>query len=74
MQRRIELWGEGFSLIDIKRSGAGLNRTTGANNHGAPNFNPIVYTLPAASPLYLMKIPQREIDNNPLIPAGAQNP
>ncbi len=74
LQRRIELWGEGFSLIDIKRSGAGLNRTSGANNHGAPNFNPIVYTLPAASPLYLMKIPQREIDNNPLIPAGAQNP
>lgn len=74
LQRRIELWGEGFSLFDIKRTGTGLNRPSGAGNHGAPNFNPIVYTQPAASPLYLMRIPQREIDNNPLIGAGGQNP
>ncbi|MFY7964005.1 MAG: RagB/SusD family nutrient uptake outer membrane protein [Chitinophagaceae bacterium] len=49
LQRRIELWGEGFSLIDLNRTNAGLNRPTGVGNHGNSNFNPIVYTLPAGS-------------------------
>lgn len=74
LQRRIELWGEGFSLFDIKRTKAGLNRPTGAGNHGAPNFNPVVYTLPDASPLFLMRIPQRELDNNPQMTPADQNP
>lgn len=74
LQRRIELWGEGFSLFDIKRTKAGLNRATGTGNHGAPNFNPVVYTLPDASPLFLMRIPQRELDNNPNMTPGDQNP
>jgi len=74
LQRRIELWGEGFSLIDIKRTHAGLSRPTGTGNHGSPNFNPIVYTLPDADPTFLMHIPQREIDNNPSMSAVDQNP
>jgi hypothetical protein len=74
LQRRIELWGEGFSLFDIKRTKVGLNRPTGSGNHGAPNFNPIVLTLPNASPLFLMRIPQRELDNNPNMTPGDQNP
>jgi hypothetical protein len=74
LQRRIELWGEGFSLFDIKRTKVGLNRPTGSGNHGAPNFNPIVLTLPDASPLFLMRIPQRELDNNPNMTPGDQNP
>ncbi|HNN31038.1 MAG TPA: RagB/SusD family nutrient uptake outer membrane protein [Chitinophagaceae bacterium] len=74
LQRRIELWGEGFSLFDIKRTHSGLNRATGAGNHGAPNFNPIVYTQPDASPLFLMRIPQRELDNNTAMTAADQNP
>lgn len=74
LQRRIELWGEGFSLFDIKRTKSGLNRPQGAGNHGAPNFNPVVYTLPDASPLFLMRIPQRELDNNPSMTAADQNP
>lgn len=74
LQRRIELWGEGFSLFDIKRTKAGLNRPTGTGNHGAPNFNPVVYTLPDASPLFLMRIPQAELDNNPAMTPGDQNP
>lgn len=32
IQRRIELWGEGFRYFDIKRTGAGLNRTGGNHN------------------------------------------
>ncbi len=74
LQRRIELWGEGFSLFDIKRLKQGLNRPTGAGNHGAPNFNPVVYLLPDASPRFLMRIPQRELDNNPAMTAADQNP
>lgn len=74
LQRRIELWGEGFSLFDIKRTGAGLNRPTGAGNHGAPNFNPVVYQLPAASPLFLMRIPTRELNNNSKMTPADQNP
>jgi hypothetical protein len=74
LQRRIELWGEGFSLIDIKRLKTGLNRPTGAGNHGSPNFNPAVYTLPDADPKFLMRIPRYEIDNNSLISDGDQNP
>lgn len=74
LQRRIELWGEGFSLIDIKRLHTGLNRPTGAGNHGSPNLDPIVYTAPDAEPRFLMKIPQREIDNNENMTAADQNP
>ena len=74
LQRRIELWGEGFSLFDIKRTKTGLNRLSGPGNHGLPNFNPVVYTTADASPLFLMRIPQRELDNNPKMTAADQNP
>lgn len=74
VQRRIELWGEGFSLFDIKRNKTGLNRPTGAGNHGLPNLNPVVFTLPDASPLFLMRIPQVELDANPNMTPGDQNP
>lgn len=74
LQRRIELWGEGFSLFDIKRTHSGLNRATGAGNHGAPNFDPIVYTQPDAAPKFLMRIPQRELDSNSQMTAADQNP
>ncbi|MBX2930790.1 MAG: RagB/SusD family nutrient uptake outer membrane protein [Chitinophagaceae bacterium] len=80
LQRRIELWGEGFSLLDIKRLHTGLNRPTGTDNHGGlnstgnPNLNPIVYTLPDADPTFLMRIPQRELDSNGNMTAADQNP
>jgi hypothetical protein len=74
LQRRIELWGEGFSLIDIKRLKTGLNRPTGAGNHGSPSLDPGVYTLPDADPKFLLRIPQRELDNNPLLKPTDQNP
>jgi starch-binding outer membrane protein, SusD/RagB family len=74
LQRRIELWGEGFSLFDIKRLKTGLNRTRGAGNHGSPNFDPNVYTLPDADPKMIMRIPKREMDNNASLTAADQNP
>lgn len=74
LQRRIELWGEGFALWDIKRLGQGLNRPTGAGNHGAPNFNPGVYTTPPQDPRFLMRVPQRELNNNVNMTSADQNP
>lgn len=73
-QRRVELWGEGFSLLDIKRLKTGLNRPTGAGNHGSPNLNPNFFTLPDQDPKFLMKIPQRELDANKAMTAADQNP
>lgn len=74
LQRRIELYGEGFQLNDIKRLKQGLNRPTGAGNHGAPNFDAVTYTLPDASPKFLMRIPQSEINTNKSFTAADQNP
>jgi hypothetical protein len=74
LQRRIELWGEGFGLLDIKRLKLGLNRPTGAGNHGAPSFNPVVYTTGPADNRFLMRIPQRELDNNASMTPADQNP
>jgi starch-binding outer membrane protein, SusD/RagB family len=74
LQRRIELWGEGWSLLDIKRLKQGLNRPTGTGNHGSPSLDPSVYTLPDADPRFLMRIPQRELDSNPALSPADQNP
>jgi hypothetical protein len=74
LQRRIELWGEGFSLLDIKRLKTGLNRPAGTGNHGAGTLNPNIFTLPDQDPKFLMHIPQRELDANKAMTAADQNP
>ncbi|CAN5748743.1 RagB/SusD family nutrient uptake outer membrane protein [soil metagenome] len=74
LQRRIELWGEGMSLMDIKRLNQGLNRPKGLGNHGAPSLDPGVYTTSPADPRFLMRIPRRELDNNTVMTAADQNP
>jgi starch-binding outer membrane protein, SusD/RagB family len=84
LQRRIELWGEGFAYFDIKRLKQGLNRPSGAGNHGGSNtmtgscagnnYDPILYTLAPEDPRFLMKIPQKEIDANEFISPADQNP
>lgn len=74
LQRRIELWGEGFALWDIKRLNKGLNRPTGPGNHGAPNFDPNVYTTQPEDPRFIMRIPQKELDNNVNMTSDDQNP
>lgn len=72
LQRRIELWGEGFSLLDIKRLKLPLNRPSGAGNHQAALA--ITFDMPAEDPKWLWKIPQSEIDANDAIEPGDQNP
>lgn len=74
LQRRIELWGEGFGIFDIKRLKTGLNRPTGTGNHGLPNYDPILYTLPDGDPRFLMRIPQSEINANDNMTEADQNP
>ncbi|MFY7963644.1 MAG: RagB/SusD family nutrient uptake outer membrane protein [Chitinophagaceae bacterium] len=73
-QRRIELWGEGFSFFDMKRWKTGLNRPTGAGNHGTPNFNPSITTFANNDFRLAFKIPQKEFDSNPIFTSADQNP
>ncbi|WP_134091477.1 RagB/SusD family nutrient uptake outer membrane protein [Olivibacter sp. XZL3] len=82
LQRKIELWGEGFGLLDIKRLGNGLNRPTGPGNHAganlnggtANNFNPNLFDLPASTNRWLFAIPQDEINANKALSTSDQNP
>ena len=74
LQRRIEMWGEGVALFDIKRLKTGLNRVAGAGNHGTPSYDPIVYTLADQDSKFLMRIPQAEIDASDVLTAADQNP
>lgn len=68
LERRAELWGDGFRLLDIKRLNTGLDRRNKGHNEliwlSASNF-------PAGSAQLLFLIPQAEIDANPAV---TQNP
>ena len=70
-QRRIELWGEiGIALFDIKRLGLGINRNySGSNHHEDGQLNE-----DSDSWLFSYQIPTVEIDNNPDITPGDNNP
>ncbi|MCM1031914.1 MAG: RagB/SusD family nutrient uptake outer membrane protein [Oscillibacter sp.] len=67
-QRRIELWGEGFSFFDMMRLKKPLDRT-GANFPEVVAFN-----LPAESQIFLWLIPEDEINNNNGISPDENNP
>lgn len=71
-ERRIELWGEGFRMRDIRRLQIPLDRT--GSNHQAYANNPLFLELPANHPRFIYQIPQAEIDNNPNISSADQNP
>ncbi len=67
-QRRIELWGEGFSLFDAKRLKKPIERV-------GTNFpENLRYNLPAEAPILLWNIPQDEIQTNKGIPESENNP
>lgn len=68
LQKRIELWGEGITFLDMKRLKEGLDRT--GSNH-RPDA---VLVFPPEDKVFTYKLPQRELDNNPNIPASDQNP
>ena len=68
LNRRLELWGEGFRFFDLKRLNQGLNRT--GTNQVASVINNL-YEVPAGSPKWQWLIPRGEINSNPLC---EQNP
>lgn len=70
LQRRIELWGEGFALNDIKRRDIGINRNYAGTNHRSDAR----FVVAAQDPKFVFQIPVYEIDVNPFIVATDQNP
>ncbi|WP_281643862.1 RagB/SusD family nutrient uptake outer membrane protein [Bacteroides zoogleoformans] len=69
LQRRIELWGEGFSYFDLKRLNKGIDRNYEGNNHLAG----YKLTVPAQEKNWVYQIPLREMQENKLITEKDQN-
>lgn len=67
--RRIELWGEGLNWYDIMRLNKGVDR----RGAGYPNAT-MVFNIPAGSDILLWRIPEAEIQANPVLPEGDNNP
>lgn len=70
--RRIELWGEGFGLLDMKRWGVDLVRVFDGSTH--PNDPASYYNISAGDPRFTFQIPESEILLNDAIDQGEQNP
>ena len=68
MQRRIELWGEGFSYFDIMRLKKGVDR------RGAGFQAMYVYNIPAGDPALILRLPQAEIEGNIALKEEDNNP
>ncbi len=73
LNRRVELWGEGFRWLDLKRLNLPLNRTSAA----FPNFVPLTssgtVSVAAGDPSWQFLIPRAEIEANKSL-TGQQNP
>lgn len=69
IQRRIELWGEGFRFLDLKRLNLPLDRT--ASNHDATLA--VTMSVPAGDSKWQFLFPQSEVNSNPFIKEN-QNP
>ena len=70
LQRRIELWGEGFSYFDLKRNNKGIDRNYDGSNHLAG----YLHTIPAFDVRWTYQIPQTEMQENSHIQESEQNP
>lgn len=67
MQRRIELWGEGFRFLDLKRLNLPLDR----NGSGSTTTLARILSTAAGSNTWQFLIPRREMQANPYM---VQNP
>lgn len=87
VQRRVELWGEGFRFFDLKRTDSPLNRSGMDNNlivsssvvaYTDTRYTTIAFTLskgkPSETDVWEYKIPQDEINANDAIDPEDQNP
>jgi len=70
LQRRIELWGEGFTYFDLKRLNKGIDRSYEGNNYPA-GWKLVV---PAHDVRWTYQIPLTEIQENFNISEEDQNP
>ncbi len=66
-QRRIELWGEGFRFLDLKR----LDQSLARSGTGATTTLASILSIPAGDNRWQFYIPRSEINANPLM---KQNP
>jgi hypothetical protein len=64
IQRRIELWGEGFRFFDLKRTNSALDRTGANHDSGITNGVMIVSSVDKR---WQWLIPRAEINANPLV-------
>ncbi|PIF33234.1 SusD-like starch-binding protein associating with outer membrane [Flavobacterium sp. 9] len=64
LQRRIELWGEGFRFFDLKRTNSSLDRTDSNHDSGITNG---VLIVPSGDKRWQWLIPKVEINANPLV-------
>lgn len=60
LQKRIELWGEGYAWFDMKRLGTPLERIYPGTNHTFGRLN-------LTTDKFIFQIPNKEINNNPQI-------
>lgn len=67
-QRRLELWGEGFTYFDLKRLNKGINRNYEGSNH---NYKLV---FDAHDVAWTFQIPRSEIQENTHISEDDQNP
>jgi hypothetical protein len=69
-QRRIELWGEGFSFFDVMR----LKKPVTRIEYGVTSFPAAwQFNIPAEDPILLWRVPKREIEANDGISEGDNN-
>lgn len=68
--RRLELWGEGFRWLDLKRLEQGISRSTVTNMVGTVISGGVI-DIPATDKRWVWLIPRQEINANPLL---VQNP
>lgn len=59
LQKRIEMWGEGRRLFDMKRRHEDLDRSHAINHAGASPMH-----VPAGDKLFIYQIPQQELNAN----------
>lgn len=68
LQRNIELWGEGFGFLDLKRLNKGVNRTYEGSNHVTK------IDVSAGTVDWVYQIPLTEIQENDALSENDQNP
>lgn len=68
VQRRIELWGEGFRWFDLKRLNLPLDRKMGDGKDGGHDISVCGFSyMDASKPDWTWAIPLKELESNPLM-------